>query len=61
MTHTHHAIDYVEIGVADVDRARRFSADAFGWSFNDYGPGYAGIRSPDGSGWAPGPPAEGAP
>jgi len=50
MTHTHHAIDYVEIGVADVDRARRFYADAFGWSFNDYGPGYAGIRSPDGSG-----------
>ena len=46
--HTHHAIDYVELGVEDVDRARQFYAAAFGWSFNDYGPEYAGIRSPDG-------------
>jgi len=60
MTHTHHAIDYVEIGVADVERARRFYADAFGWSFNDYGPGYAGIRSPDGSGEVGGLNGEGA-
>jgi predicted enzyme related to lactoylglutathione lyase len=50
MTHTHHAIDYIEIGVADLGRARGFYADAFGWSFNDYGPTYAGIRGPDGSG-----------
>lgn len=49
MTHTHHAIDYVELGVADVARAQRFYAEAFGWSFNDYGPGYAGILSPDGA------------
>ena len=48
MTHTHHALDYVEINVGDVARASRFYADAFGWSFNDYGPSYAGIRSPDG-------------
>lgn len=50
MAHTHHAIDYVELGVADVERARRFYAAAFGWSFNDYGPDYAGIRGPDGQG-----------
>ena len=24
MTHPHHAIEYVEIGVADAERARRF-------------------------------------
>jgi predicted enzyme related to lactoylglutathione lyase len=50
MTHTHHTIDYVEIMVADVALASRFYADAFGWSFNDYGPSYAGIRSADGNG-----------
>jgi len=48
MTHTHHALDYVEIGVGDVSRAKRFYADAFGWSFHDYGPGYAGVVGPDG-------------
>ncbi|HUO69119.1 MAG TPA: VOC family protein [Gammaproteobacteria bacterium] len=43
-THTHHAIDYVEISVRDVSAAKRFYGSAFGWQFNDYGPGYAGIR-----------------
>ena len=43
-THTHHAIDYVEISVRDVAAAKRFYAAAFGWQFNDYGPAYAGIR-----------------
>jgi uncharacterized protein len=42
--HTHHAIDYIEITVADVAAAKRFYGTAFGWSFNDYGPGYAGIK-----------------
>ncbi|MGY1792681.1 VOC family protein [Geodermatophilus sp. SYSU D00525] len=42
--HRHHAIDYVELAVTDLDRARRFYADAFGWGFTDYGPGYAGIQ-----------------
>ena len=44
--HRHHAIDYVEITVADVAAAKRFYAAAFGWEFTDYGPDYAGIRSP---------------
>ncbi|MGY1734481.1 VOC family protein [Geodermatophilus sp. SYSU D00684] len=44
--HRHHAIDYVELAVTDLDRARRFYADAFGWRFTDYGPGYAGIQDP---------------
>ncbi len=46
--HPHHAIDYIEFTVADLDAARRFYADAFGWKFNDYGPDYAGIQGGDG-------------
>jgi uncharacterized protein len=40
----HHAIDYVELAVTDLDRAKRFYTEAFGWEFTDYGPAYAGIR-----------------
>lgn len=46
--HRHHAIDYLELTVTDLDRARRFYSEAFGWRFNDYGPGYAGIQNPGG-------------
>lgn len=46
--HRHHAIDYVEFTVTNLAEAKRFYADAFGWEFNDYGPAYAGIRSPHG-------------
>jgi uncharacterized protein len=42
--HTHHAIDYVEIIVTDIDAAKAFYAAAFGWSLVDYGPDYAGIQ-----------------
>ena len=48
--HVHHAIDYVEIGVTDLERAKAFYAAAFGWGFNDYGPTYAGIRWSQGDG-----------
>ncbi|MEH1127989.1 VOC family protein [Micromonospora sp. CPCC 206061] len=37
-------MDYIELTVTDLDEAKRFYAEAFGWEFNDYGPGYAGIR-----------------
>jgi predicted enzyme related to lactoylglutathione lyase len=43
-THTHHAIDYIEITVTDMDAAKSFYATAFGWSLVDYGPEYAGIQ-----------------
>jgi predicted enzyme related to lactoylglutathione lyase len=33
-------IDYIELNVADVERAKRFYGQAFGWSFTDYGPEY---------------------
>lgn len=42
--HTHHAIDYIEFTVTDLARAKEFYGKAFGWQFNDYGPGYAGIQ-----------------
>ncbi|MGK5682614.1 VOC family protein [Actinoplanes sp. URMC 104] len=53
-THRHHAIDYVEITVGDVAAAKRFYGEAFGWQFTDYGPDYAGIHRPDGTGEAGG-------
>jgi uncharacterized protein len=45
-----HAIDYIEFSVADMTDSKRFYGEAFGWTFTDYGPEYAGIRKPDGSG-----------
>ena len=46
--HRHHALDYVELTVTDLEQAKRFYTQAFGWRFNDYGPEYAGIQSPQG-------------
>lgn len=37
----HHRIDYVELTVTDLERAKRFYAEAFGWPFTDWGPDYA--------------------
>lgn len=45
--HTHHSIDYIEFTVRDLNIAKRFYGDAFGWKFNDYGPIYAGIQGGD--------------
>ncbi|NYV77676.1 VOC family protein [Streptomyces sp. UH6] len=47
---THHAIDYIELGVTDLAATKAFYAAAFGWAFNDYGPEYAGIAAPDSEG-----------
>jgi predicted enzyme related to lactoylglutathione lyase len=44
IAHVHHAIDYIEIAVTDMDAAKAFYASAFGWSLVDYGPDYAGIQ-----------------
>ena len=46
----HHSLDYVELVVTDLSAAKTFFSAAFGWTFNDYGPGYAGIVSPKGDG-----------
>ncbi|OUZ12762.1 glyoxalase [Aeromicrobium sp. PE09-221] len=45
---THHVISYIEFGVSDLTATRDFYTAAFGWEFNDYGPSYSGIRSPEG-------------
>lgn len=46
--HIHHSIDYIEFAVTDMEQSKKFYSAAFGWEFNDYGPGYAGIQKRDG-------------
>lgn len=41
----HHHIDFIELPVTDIEKAKAFYAQAFGWSFVDYGPEYADIRA----------------
>jgi len=48
MTHQHHTIDYIEFTVSDLAEAKRFYGAAFDWTFQDYGPDYAGIQRPGG-------------
>lgn len=43
----HHRIDYLEFAVASIDAAKAFYGQAFGWTFQDYGPDYCEFR--DGS------------
>lgn len=50
MSLVHHAINYIEIPVTDMQESKRFYRSAFGWEFNDYGPEYAGIQNIDGQG-----------
>lgn len=33
-------IDYLELNVTDIARAKQFYGEAFGWTFTDYGPEY---------------------
>ncbi len=39
-----HRIDYIEIMVRDVAKAKRFYGTAFGWTFEDFGPDYASFK-----------------
>ncbi len=41
--HRHHGIDYIELAVTDMEAAKRFYTQAFGWTFTDYSPGYVGF------------------
>jgi len=36
----HHKVHYIEFTTSDVERTKQFYADAFGWSFQDWGPDY---------------------
>ncbi len=40
----HHSIDYIEFAVTDMAESKRFFEAALEWTFNDYGPDYAGIQ-----------------
>ncbi len=40
-------VNYLELPVAGTDAAKRFYADAFGWTFTDYGPTYAATTTGD--------------
>lgn len=42
-TPTHHGLDYIELPATDLEAAKAFYGAAFGWTFQDYGPGYAGF------------------
>lgn len=57
-------INYVEFVTADVARSKQFYSEAFGWSFEDWGPDYisfsAAIAGIDG-GFRKGEPATGSP
>ena len=36
----HEKLNYVELAARDLDATKRFFAQAFGWTFADYGPDY---------------------
>lgn len=40
----HHRIDYLEYAVASIPASKAFYGDAFGWTFQDYGPDYCEFR-----------------
>jgi predicted enzyme related to lactoylglutathione lyase len=40
MPNTHHRINYIELNVTNITRAKQFYGAAFGWTFTDYGPAY---------------------
>ena len=44
----HNNIDYIEFTVSDMKESKNFYSTAFGWTFADYGPEYAGIKGDDG-------------
>ncbi|MBK7583862.1 MAG: VOC family protein [Myxococcales bacterium] len=45
MASHHHHIDFIELPVTDITRAKAFYSEVFGWSFVDYGPEYADIQA----------------
>lgn len=44
MPQQHHTIDYIELPAPDLASSKAFYSAAFGWTFNEYGSVYAGIR-----------------
>jgi len=44
----HHKINYIEFASTDIERTKKFYADAFDWSFVDYGPDYVSFSAASG-------------
>jgi predicted enzyme related to lactoylglutathione lyase len=40
----HNTITYIEFSSTDIARTKKFYDAAFGWSFQDWGPDYIGIK-----------------
>jgi predicted enzyme related to lactoylglutathione lyase len=40
----HHRIDYIEFPAASTEPIKKFYSTAFGWKFEDYGPGYTSFQ-----------------
>lgn len=38
--HYNNGLDYIEFAVNDIQAAKEFYGQAFGWTFSDYGPDY---------------------
>jgi len=43
-SHGHHTFDYIELKALDMAAAKAFYAQAFGFQFTEYAPGYCGIQ-----------------
>lgn len=41
----HLKIDYLEFQAADLEAAKRFYSEVFGWQFTDYGPDYTSFAN----------------
>jgi len=41
----HHKINYIELPTQDINATKTFFANAFGWSFQDYGPDYTSFTN----------------
>lgn len=41
----HEKLNYVEFPAGDLQATKQFFADAFGWTFEDYGPEYAAFSN----------------
>ena len=37
-------IDYIEFNATDIEAAKKFYGDVFGWKFTDYGPDYTSFE-----------------
>lgn len=44
MSDSHHTIHYIELPALSVGKMKAFYGAAFGWTFTDYGPGYAAFH-----------------